>query len=286
MRKTTLARGDSPSYTSPMLGGWAYAMAVVLAPTSSPYEVSWGEDAAATAAALSVSALLEAAVKPSLGQAPDCRHVVDGHCDAADLNAIDRTVVGNHSSAWGRVSDVGEISGIAVPLLAAAIDSYRHDGPRWSREAMADTLVIAESLAVANLATTALKMAVRRPRPSQYGPDEASPSVERSVSFPSGHTTAAAAGSVAYAMTFALRYPESSSRFAVFAAAAALTAMTGYGRVGAGMHFYSDVVAGAIIGGAIGYLVPRWHRTRTPASPLVSAAPLGNGVGLQLVATF
>lgn len=269
-----------------MLISWAYVTVMALLPTSTPYDLRWGEDAVATGALLLTAGLLEATVKPSLGHAPDCRHWVDGHCDPSDLNAVDRSVVGNRSEAWRRVSDIGELSGIALPAVAALVDSFVHDGDRWQREAATDVLVIAESLAVANAATTLLKMAVRRPRPLQYGPGEASASVERSVSFPSGHTTAAAAGSVAYAMTYSLRHPHSPWRWAVYTAAVGLTALTGYGRVGAGMHFYSDVVAGAIIGAAAGYLVPSWHRRSAGAAPLVTASASGDGVGLRFVASF
>ena len=42
-----------------------------------------------------------------------------------------------------------------------------------------------------------------------------------------------------------------------------------------GDHFYSDVLAGAVLGGVVGWLVPAWHRV-APAS-VVSFEPLPGG---------
>ena len=39
-----------------------------------------------------------------------------------------------------------------------------------------------------------------------------------------------------------------------------VAALTAYARVAAGRHFPSDVIVGAVVGAAIGHLVPRSHR--------------------------
>ncbi|MEL6536147.1 MAG: phosphatase PAP2 family protein, partial [Bacteroidota bacterium] len=55
-------------------------------------------------------------------------------------------------------------------------------------------------------------------------------------------------------------HPDSPWRYAVWGAAAVVPAVTGWARVGAGKHYYSDVIVGYITGALIGYWVPELHR--------------------------
>ena len=98
------------------------------------------------------------------------------------------------------------------------------------------------------------------------------------MSFPSGHTSAAASGFGAYATTFWLRHPGSPARFAVLGGAVLATGLVGYGRVGGGEHFYTDVIAGAVLGGVLGYLVPIWHRADAVPGLAFEILPGGAGV--------
>ena len=261
-----------------MMGMAAGAVAALgMLVSASPYTVSWGRDGVLTGGLLAGAALVEAAVKPSMGGDPSCTWLEEeAHCDPSALNAVDRSVVGNRSAAWKRVSDAGELTGIVVPLAGAFLLARFEGGSGWARDGLADALVIGESLALANAVTTLLKLAVRRPRPTQYEGDASRLSFEHQVSFPSGHTTAAAAGTTAFAMTYAWRHPGHPSRWAVLAAAALVTGVTAYGRVGAGVHFYSDVLGGALVGATVGVLVPMAHRrvttTGITARPLVASA--------------
>lgn len=49
--------------------------------------------------------------------------------------------------------------------------------------------------------------------------------------------------------------------------------VTGVARVEAGKHFWTDVLAGAAVGAAVGLLVPVLHHNRTPGAPRLSLAP-------------
>lgn len=80
-------------------------------------------------------------------------------------------------------------------------------------------------------------------------------------SFPSGHTCAAFAFAVALCMTQPQRWAKG--------AALALAALMGFSRLYVGVHFPSDVLAGAVIGSLCGllagWMVPRflaWVRSR------------------------
>ena len=89
-----------------------------------------------------------------------------------------------------------------------------------------------------------IKLAVRRPRPVLEGlpPLGGAPS---SLSFPSAHATSSFA--VATAMT---RVEPIAALAFILAAALAL------GRPYLGMHYPSDVLAGALLGVALGLIVP------------------------------
>ena len=234
---------------------------------ASPYDVDPSTDLTLTLGMFGVVGIEEAFVKPTLAGGHACPLVYGGdYCDKSKLNALDRTVVGNDSATWRNVSDVGEYSGVALPIVASAVDAWLTESDTPVVYVAKDSLVILESVAAATFATDVIKLSVRRPRPAQYVPGRSVSSVEEQLSFPSGHTSAAASGFGAYTTTFWLRHPDSPERFVVLGAAILATGLTAYGRVGGGMHFYTDVIAGAILGGAIGYLVPMWHRAgRAPA---------------------
>lgn len=130
---------------------------------------------------------------------------------------------GNYGAVW-----------VAVGLVLAALDSSHREA--W--------LICAALGPVAIGLNFAVKLVVRRPRPVLEGlpPLGGAPS---SLSFPSAHATASFAvatamtrvdplGAVAFALAFALAL----------------------GRPYLGMHYPSDVLAGAVLGLLLGLLVP------------------------------
>jgi membrane-associated phospholipid phosphatase len=248
--------------------------------TASPYHVDYVSDGVATGATFALLAISEAIVKPTLEGGVHCRSLrPDGSCDPSRLNALDRTVVGNDSDAWALVSNVGVGVAYGLPLLAEALDVASSDSATKGADFTADALVMAESVAVATGGANVIKYAVRRPRPAQYREGASGGSLESQLSFPSGHTTSAAAATSAYATTFWLRHPDSPWRFAVIGGAAAITGVTGYGRIGGGWHFYTDVAAGAILGGAVGTVLPLLHRRNLSMAMQPTAAAGGRGAG-------
>ena len=48
--------------------------------------------------------------------------------------------------------------------------------------------------------------------------------------------------------------------YVIWGSTLSVAAATGYARVKSGVHFPTDVIAGALVGGAIGYLVPALHK--------------------------
>lgn len=65
--------------------------------------------------------------------------------------------------------------------------------------------------------------------------------------------------------------------------ASVLPLTVGYLRVRAGEHFYTDVITGAIVGGSIGWLIPKLHLTKnTNVNLYPYFTPQTNGVSLYL----
>jgi undecaprenyl-diphosphatase len=77
-----------------------------------------------------------------------------------------------------------------------------------------------------------------------------------SKSFPSGHACTTAAMAMVLSMVFWKRYPS------VVLGAWVVTLLVMLSRVYRGVHYPSDVVAGALIGAICGYLTVIWWRKR------------------------
>jgi membrane-associated phospholipid phosphatase len=135
--------------------------------------------------------------------------------------------------ALGLAGEYGAVW-IAIGLALALIDGDHRDA--W--------LVAGGIAPVAVVLNFAVKLAVRRPRPVLDGlpPLGGAPS---SLSFPSAHSTASFAA--ATAMTRVA--PEAAGLYL-------LAALIAIGRPYLGMHYPSDALAGALLGAALGLVVP------------------------------
>jgi membrane-associated phospholipid phosphatase len=138
-------------------------------------------------------------------------------------------------------------------------------------------------------ATYITKALVGRKRPYLYNTDmsvderfgrAASSDNSASMSFFSGHTSAAFALATFSSTLFMDIHGKSIWSKVWWGTSLSLAAMTGVARVKAGVHYPTDVIAGAIVGSAIGYLVPRLHRRSADSPVSVSLGP--NQVSLRL----
>lgn len=133
----------------------------------------------------------------------------------------------------GRIGEYGWIW-LAIGIVLAIADSDR--GEEWLVAGILAPVAIGLNFVV--------KVIVRRPRPVLEGlpPLGGAPS---SLSFPSAHATS----SFACATAMTRIAPEAAVLFLLAAALAA-------GRPYLGMHYPSDVLAGAVLGTALGLVVP------------------------------
>ena len=81
-------------------------------------------------------------------------------------------------------------------------------------------------------------------------------------SFPSGHTSNAAATYFTSAALVAAHYEDPKIDAISYATASALTVLTGYSRVRYGKHHITDTLVGAALGTGIGLGVAHWHAHR------------------------
>lgn len=250
--------------------------------SASPYTVDPVVDTILTVGPTLFLILADGLVKQELRSSPSCEFLSDtGPCDPTHLNGLDQGVVGNDSESWRTASNVGIGFVYGMPLVLGLLDSLQAETESPFADWGKDLWVVAEAGLLTLTITSVAKYAMRRPRPTQYHHDMPNRfgMPEHQLSFPSGHASVAAAVSTSYAMTYGLRHPDSAWRWLVYAGAGALTGLTAYARVAAGMHFYTDVLAGAVLGACVGVLVPWFHRAEVTLIPTIHAGrEWGRGV--------
>lgn len=169
------------------------------------------------------------------------------------------TTAANHSLMWFAVA-----AGLALRRGA-------------SRKAAArGLLAIALASSSANAVCKPL-LPRRRPPAAELPAYQALPSPPTSSSFPSGHAASAAA----FATAVGLQSPKLGLALAPVAAA------VGYSRVHVGVHWASDVAAGAALGAGLALLTRRWWPVRrtdeAQARPVDSVPALPDGEGLLMM---
>lgn len=161
---------------------------------------------------------------------------------------------GEHGALW-----------LTTGLAGAAVDRERRDA--WLR---ATALT-----AGAHLVSMGVKRVVRRPRPAHVEPRVRTAGRH---SFPSSHASSAAAAAVAYGALRAPRLPRTPRAPHVCLLGSLvppLAAAMCVARLVTGVHYPSDVAAGAALGAATARLGARWM-TEALAAP---AAPATGGGG-------
>jgi membrane-associated phospholipid phosphatase len=193
--------------------------------------------------------------------------------DRFDANARE-VLLWRDTSAADTMSNVAGFA--VVPLAAFGLNALAaaHDGGLG--QVGEDSVLIAEAWVASACVTQLTKMLVGRERPFVHAlpADEkaltAQPS-DNNLSFFSGHSSeafalAAAAGTIGTMRGY---------RWAplVWTVGGLGAATTGYLRVAADKHWLTDVLAGAVVGGAIGFAVPFFfHPIEDRARPPVSDA--------------
>ena len=137
-------------------------------------------------------------------------------------------------------NSVGPVS-IAAPLLVFGTGLLEKDKTLQQKG-----IVMGESFIVASFISISMKYAVNRPRPKETYPDIEKLTSGGSPSFPSGHTSDAFSTATSLSIAFPKWY--------IIAPSYIYASAVGYSRMDLGVHYPSDVLAGAIVGAGSAYL--------------------------------
>jgi membrane-associated phospholipid phosphatase len=233
-------------------------------PPPQPVQVDWTVDGAITGGAL-VLWLGSEAMKDTLAPAT---------CRWCAVNGLDTGV--RDAVVWSdptKAKTVSDLMVVGVPLGVVVYDGVMMGGVK---RAGPDVLIVGEAVAVAGAVAQLTKFLAARQRPyATYGtlPPEG---VDDHLSFYSAHTTIAFSAAAAGGMLAQLRgdphYPW------VYGIGFTAAAATGYFRMAADKHWFTDVLTGAVTGTAIGLAVPWLHRRQEGPPVSLAAAPGWIGV--------
>jgi membrane-associated phospholipid phosphatase len=169
-------------------------------------------------------------------------------CDPAGLTGIDRWVVKLDSRGAGTGSNVVLVGVVGGGLLAS--------------RTRGNAAMVVNTVAFTSLTTEWTKALVHRNRPVLYSSQAGSVAGDRDsrLSFPSGHTATAFAVATAYAvMAHRQGLPHATRNdVLLFSGAAGVGVL----RVAAGRHFVTDVLGGAVLGAAVGWVTAKVYPTR------------------------
>lgn len=179
-----------------------------------------------------------------------------------EINTFDRIATEMSSDVADKWSDYTLLTSIGLPATLLI-------GKRSRKDFFKISVLFAEVMAISNGLTQISKSVFQRPRPyvfaENWDPERILSSNDRAA-FVSGHTSESAAGTFFFARVFSDYYPNSRLKPYVWGLSIGLPALTGYLRIRSGNHYPSDIIAGYLLGAAVGYLVPTLHKRQTRRS--------------------
>ncbi len=192
------------------------------------------------------------------------------------LNALDANVrakvLWSQPTIANTMSDVG--ARFLAPTTALGFTALAAAHDRSSRYIATDLLLVSEATMVALSLQQAAKLTARRPRPYAHAgePETIAGDTNANVSFFSGHTTFAFALAASAGTVTTLR----GYRWApiTWAVGAPIALTTGYLRIAADKHYFTDVLVGALVGTGIGIGVPLLFHGRESGGGAATASGL------------
>lgn len=140
---------------------------------------------------------------------------------------------------------------VTVVNIAAPVSVFLASLAKKDKQLQWNAAYMVGAYALSSAVTHGLKFAVDRDRPFVTYPDIIKRDAGGSSSFPSGHTSAA----FATATSMSLYFP----KWYVIVPAYAWATTVGVGRVYQGVHYPTDVLAGAVVGAGSAYLTYKFQ---------------------------
>ena len=183
---------------------------------------------------------------------------------------------------WKDPQAAATISDVSLAVLPVGLLSFGYFSAKAAGDGDAfwvDTLIVAEAASIAGALNVGLKYVAGRQRPyAYYGrqPSYDDP-YDRNVSFYSGHTSMAFASATAAGTVYLMRGYKGAGW--ALGGGLALATFTGYLRIGADKHWFTDVLVGAAVGGLVGWAVPYlFHRPGSSGSQGSGLMPAPGGI--------
>ncbi len=161
-----------------------------------------------------------------------------GNGQNADINLLREINVGRNKNLDGSfefLSNTTFYVVVGTPVIITATGLILKD-----KQTIKKGLLTSSSIVVNELLTLSLKYSIKRTRPYKAYPDIDNQADESDASFPSGHTS----NSFALATSLSMDFP----KWYVIAPSYLWAGSVGYSRMHLGVHYPTDVLAGALIG--------------------------------------
>lgn len=136
---------------------------------------------------------------------------------------------------------------VATPIIIYSVGLIKQDSTIKKQ-----AIFIGETFLVSAFVTTALKHSIKRERPFDTYSDIDNATSAPGYSFPSGHTSTA----FATATSLSMAYP----KWYVIAPSLVWASAVGYSRMHLGVHYPTDVFAGALVGSGCAYITYRANK--------------------------
>jgi len=196
------------------------------------------------------------------------------------VNTFDRSAVKLYSENCSYVSDIAVAACILLP------SSFIFDG-NIRNDAITISAMYAETCLLTAAVSSISKGTFRRVRPFVYN-DDVPMSIKKTAdakkSFISQHTAFAFSSAVFVSMVFSDYHPDLKTKYVIWGGSLFVASSVGYMRFRSGEHFPTDIIAGAMVGGIIGYYIPHTHKKRSPHS--MSMQPIILPDNLAIVFTW
>jgi membrane-associated phospholipid phosphatase len=184
----------------------------------------------------------------------------------SSVNKFDRNATYNWSTSAGNFSDVPYR---IMPFLPMALGVPLVKNKKWNN-AFTLGLIYSEVFFFTKGVTGITKTVAGRTRPYLYNtsftPEERfllqQDAPAAMSSFFSGHSSVTFAFAVLLSKTYTDIYGKNSWSKLIWITSLSAATATAWARVEAGVHYPTDVIAGAIIGSVIGYVIPELHKTK------------------------
>ncbi len=182
-----------------------------------------------------------------------------------DLNVFDRNATYQNSKFARENTGVVTMASFAIPALLFTSAKVRSDWETFG-------LMYLETFVITGALTNIVKNVVQRTRPYVYNPaypqlgyddlsfDDKTNNQDANKSFFSSDVSLAFSLATLTSIVYSDYYPDSKLKPYVWGSTLGYACFTAYLRYASGWHFPTDIISGALVGSAIGWLVPHLHR--------------------------